>query len=476
MSLRTIGFWLGAMIFAAMLSLAPPVDMPLPAWRTAAVTALMAVWWFTEAIPVALTGTLPFLLLPLLGVQRSDKVASNYMSPVIFLVLGSAMLGLALEKWGLHRRVALMVLRRSAATPGALLFAVMAVTAFASMWINNSAATVMMLPIAAAVLGASTRSMDVRGVPSNEAERRYASAMVLGVAWASNIGGLGTLIGTPVNVVAAAAIDKVLQVHVGFIEWLIFGVPIVLVALPAGWWLLCRTVMGAGPAAGRREDVLRALGPINPLGKAEWRTLMVLLATLAGWVAVPWLEGLLPGFGDASVSLVAALALCLLPAGTGDTLLAWKDTVRAPWYLVLLLGGGIALADAVTGSGLASWVGGAIGGFSSQPMWLLLPLLALSLILITECASNVATAATFIPLVAALALGGDHDAVLFCVLAGVAASWGFANPAGTSSNAMAFATGNVRMPEMVRAGLWFDLAGALLLAAVCAVFVPLAMG
>jgi sodium-dependent dicarboxylate transporter 2/3/5 len=409
-------------------------------------------------------------------VQRSDKVASNYMSPVIFLVLGSAMLGLALEKWGLHRRVALMVLRRSAATPSALLFAVMAVTAFASMWINNSAATVMMLPIAAAVLGASTRSMDFRGVPTDEAERRYASAMVLGVAWASNIGGLGTLIGTPVNVVAAATIDKVLHVHVGFVEWLVFGVPIVLVALPVGWWLLCRTVMGAGPAASRREDVLRALGPMDPLGKAEWRTLIVLVATFAGWVSVPWLEKLLPGFGDASVSLVAALALCLLPAGTGEPLLAWRDTVRAPWYLVLLLGGGIALADAVTGSGLAGWVGTAISGFSSQPVWLLLPLLALSLILITECASNVATAATFIPLVAALALGGDHDAVLFCLLAGVAASWGFANPAGTSSNAMAFATGNVRMPEMVRSGLWFDLAGALLLAAVCAAFVPLAMG
>jgi sodium-dependent dicarboxylate transporter 2/3/5 len=277
--------------------------------------------------------------------------------------------------------------------------------------------------------------------------------------------------------VAAAAIDKVLQVRVGFTEWLVFGVPIVLVTLPVGWWLLCRTVMGTGPAAARREDVLRALGPMDPLGRAEWRVIIVLMATFAGWVSVPWLEKVLPGFGDASVSLVAVLALCLLPAGTGPgkTLLAWQDTARAPWYLVLLLGGGIALADAVTGSGLANWVGDAIKGFSSQPVWLLLPLLALSLILITECASNVATAATFIPLVAALALGGGHDAVMFCVLAGVAASWGFANPAGTSSNAMAFATGNIRMPELVKSGLWFDLAGALLLAAVCAVFVPLAM-
>ncbi len=478
MSLRSIGFWLGALLFILMLALAPPAGMPLPGWRTAAVTALMAVWWFTEAIPVALTGSLPFLLLPLLGVKRGDEVASSYMSPVIFLVIGSAMLGLALEKWGLHRRLALMVLRRSAVTPAALLFSVMAVTAFASMWINNSAATVMMLPIAGAVLAASTRTMGERGIPSDEAERRYASAMALGVAWASNIGGLGTLIGTPVNIVAAAAIDKALHVRVGFTDWLVFGLPIVVVALPVGWWLLRVTVMRASPPEPRREDVMSALGTLAPVSVPEWRTMCVLSATCAGWIAVPWLERKLPGFSDASVAILAFLLLCLIPSGneSGEKLLAWKDTGRAPWYLILLLGGGIALADSVTGSGLAAWVGVAMRGFASQPVWLLLPLIALALILVTECASNVATAATFIPLVAGLALGGGHDAVMFCIVAGVAASWGFANPAGTSSNAMAFATGTVRMPEMVKSGLWFDLAGALLLAAICAAFVPLAMG
>ncbi len=450
--------------------------MPIAGWKTAAVTVLMAVWWFTEAIPVALTGALPFLLLPVLGVRRGDAVAASYMSPVIFLIIGSAMLGLALEKWGLHRRLALMVLRRSAVTPGALLFAVMAVTAFASMWINNSAATAMMLPIAAAVLGASTRSMDDRGLLSNEAERRFACAMVLGVAWASNIGGLGTLIGTPVNVVAAAAIEKALHVRVGFIDWLVFGIPIVLTALPLGWWWLRVTVMRVSPPTPARADVLAALGNVAAPSQAEWRTIGILLATCGGWIAVPWIEKLLPGFSDASVAVLAFLLLCLVPSGRepGEKLLVWKDTTRAPWYLILLLGGGIALAESVTGSGLAAWVGNMMSGLASQPIWLLLPLMALALILVTECASNVATAATFIPLVAALALQGQHDAVMFAIVAGLAASWGFANPAGTSSNAMAFATGHVRMPEMVRSGLWFDLTGAVLLALIGAIFVPLA--
>ena len=478
-----MGFWSGAVLFAAMLNLAPPASMPPAAWHTAAVTALMAVWWFTEAIPVAATGALPFLLLPLLGVRRADAVASSYMSPVIFLILGSAMLGLALEKWQLHRRLALLVLQRSAVTPGALLFAVMAVTTFVSMWINNSAATVMMLPIAAAVVGASTRTMDGHGLLHDDAERRYAAAMALGVAWASNIGGLGTLIGTPVNVVAAAAIDKALSVHIGFLDWMLFGVPIMLTTLPLGWWLLRVSVMRASPASPRRDQVLAAMGPLQPLGRPQWRTLLVLLTTCAGWVMVPWLEKMLPGFNDASVAMLALLLLCLIPSGdhsganhVGENLLTWDDTKRAPWYLVLLLGGGIALAESVTASGLAAWVGNGLRDLASWPVWLLLPLLAVALSLVTECASNVATAATFIPLIAALALGGGHDAVLFSVVAGLAASWGFANPAGTSSNAMAFATGHIRMPDMVRSGLAFDLTGALLLAAVGAVFVPWALG
>lgn len=454
------------------------MDMTLPAWRTASVTALMAVWWFTEAVPVALTGALPFLMLPVLGVQRSEEVAANYMSPVIFLILGSAMLGLALEKWGLHRRLALMVLRRSANTPAALLLSVMVVTAFASMWINNSAATVMMLPIAGAVLAASTRSMGTSGQLDDDVERRYAAAMALGVAWASNVGGLGTLIGTPVNVVAAAAISKALDVRITFVDWLVFGIPIVLTALPLGWWLLRKTVMRGSPPPVDRDVVLSALGTMEAMQKPQWRTLALLSLTCAGWVMVPWLEKKLPGFSDASVGMLALLLLCLVPSGRepGEKLLAWEDTKRAPWYLVMLLGGGIALADAVTGSGLAAWVGMALRDFAHVPVWLLLPAIALALILVTECASNVATAATFIPLVAALALGGGHDAVTFCVAAGLAASWGFANPAGTSSNAMAFATGHIRMPEMVRSGLWFDVAGAILLAAICAVFVPLALG
>jgi sodium-dependent dicarboxylate transporter 2/3/5 len=478
-SLRTVGFWLGVVVCLAMVMAEPPPGMPFMAWRTAAVAALMAIWWFSEAIPVAATGGLPFLLLPMLGVQRGDEVAANYMSPVLFLILGSAMLGLALEKWGLHRRLALLVLQRSAMTPSALLLSVMGITAFASLWINNSAATVMMLPIAGAVLAASTRTMPAQGgTPNDDSERRYACAMALGVAWASNVGGLGTLIGTPVNVIAAASIAKVLEVRITFLDWLIFGIPIVIVCLPVAWWLLRATVMRGQPATPQRADVLAAIGPQAPMAAPEWRVMAVLALTCAGWVLVPWIEKRVTGFTDAAVAMLALLLLCLVPSGrvAGEKLLAWDDTRRAPWYLVMLLGGGIALADAVTGSGLAAWLGESLRGVAGQPLWILLPMIAFALILITECASNVATAATFIPLVAALAAGGGHDPVMFAVTAGIAASWGFANPAGTSSNAMAFATGHVRMPEMVRSGLWFDLLGAALLAALCAVFVPLALG
>jgi sodium-dependent dicarboxylate transporter 2/3/5 len=476
-NLRNGGFWSGVVVFAAMLAAPAPAGLSGAGWNTAAVAALMAIWWFSEAVPVAFTGALPFLLLPLLGVARADEVARGYMSPVIFLILGSTMLGIALEKWGLHRRVALAVLHRSGVAPQQLLLAIIGIAAFASMWINNSATTIMMVPIAMAITLASAPSLRSGATPL-ETERRFACAMALGVAWGSNIGGLGTIIGTPVNLVAAGAIERALGIQIGFAEWLMFGLPIVLLGVPLGWWVLRATIMTRPLAAADRAAVLAAVGQVEPWRPAERRTLYVLLGASAGWVAMPWLETWLRGINDAAIGLIAALALSLIPAGSttrGERLLAWPDTLRAPWYLVLLLGGGLALADAITRTGLSQFMGEGLHAVADLPAWQLLPLIALVLILITECASNVATAATFIPVVVGLAVAGGHNAAVFAVVAGLAASWGFANPAGTSSNAMAYATGFVRMPEMLRSGFTFDLVGAALLAALVIWFVPWAL-
>jgi sodium-dependent dicarboxylate transporter 2/3/5 len=461
---RRLGFWLGLAAFAAMLALPPPAGLASDGWRTAAVAVLMAVWWFTEAVPVALTGSLPFLALPLLGVARPEAVAAQYMSPVLFLVLGGAMLGIALEKWQLHRRLAIAVVARSSPEPRRLLLSFMLATAFVSMWVNNSATTVMMLPIATALIAALTRTLD--GPRPDPDEKRFAAALVLSVAYASNLGGFATPIGTPVNPVAIGIIEREFGIRISFLEWMSFGIPLALTGVLIAWLLLSRLSLPFCLAPARREDIMAAIGPVGPLNAPQWRVIAVVAGASLAWVSLPWLATLLPGLSDAGVAVAAALALCVIPAGangSGGRLLEWSDARQAPWYLILLLGGGLALADSVVRSGLGGWLAGELSMFAGLPLPALLLLLVLMCVAVTECASNIATASILMPIAATLAGGGD--ALLLSLAAGIAASWGFANPAGTSSNAMVFGTGRIGVGQMLRAGLWLDLAGALLIVA-----------
>lgn len=472
--MRRTGFWLGTLLFGVMLATAPPGGLPIEGWRTAAVAVLMACWWFTEAVPVALTGTLPFLLLPLLGVAKAEAVAAKYMAPVIFLILAGSMLGVAMEKWGLHRRLAIAVIRRVRPEPRVLLFAVMCVTALVSMWVNNSATTVMMLPIASATMYAVTRSLDSAQPEINE--QRFAAAMVISVAYASNIGGFATPIGTPVNPIAIGLIDQTFGVQISFAEWMAFGVPIMLLALPLTWWLLSRVSFPFRLPSGDRSRLIEAIGNVGAMTTAEKRVALVVVATSALWIVQPALMPLLPGLSDAAIAVIGALSLCLIPSGAaqgGRFLLEWPEARTAPWYLIMLLGGGLAIADSIVGTGLSDWLGAALGAAAALPLVVLLVLVAAQCVLVTEAASNLATAATFIPIAATLAASGGHDGVALALAAGMAASWGFANPAGTSSNAMVYGTGRVSVPQMLRAGLWVDLLGVLLITAACGLIVPL---
>jgi sodium-dependent dicarboxylate transporter 2/3/5 len=475
MDIQRIGFWLGAVLFAAMLLVDPPAGLSEAGWKTAAVTVLMACWWFTEAVPVSLTGSIPFLLLPLLGVVRADEIAGKYMAPVLFLIIGGTLIGLAFEKWNLHRRVALMVVSRASPDPRHLMLAIMVVTAAISMIVNNSATTVMMLPIATAALGALAPALD--GPNASRDERNFGAAMVLAVAYASNIGGFGTPIGTPVNPIMLGILERTLNVQISFVEWLAFGLPFVIIGIPACWWMLCRVTLPFRLQAADPVALAAAIGHSAPMTTPEKRVVAVVLLTSAAWVLQPLLQPVLPGLTDAGIAIAAAVALCVLPSGEvggkrGRYLLEWQDARNAPWYLILLLGGGLALADVVVQSGLSAWLGAALGSFAGLPLLPLLVVISIMCVLVTECASNVATATIFMPIAASLAIAGGHDPLPAAMVAGLAASMGFANPAATSSNAMVFATGRLRVTQMFRSGLLFDLFGAVLIALICAWIVP----
>ena len=484
MRLQRAGFWLGAALFTLMLLLPAPEGLSVAGWRVAALTALIGCWWFTEAVPVTLTGSLPFLALPLLGVAKADAIAGLYMSPVLFLILGGALVGLSFEKWGLHRRVALAVVARVDPEPRTLLFAVMAVTAFVSMWVNNSSTTVMMLPIAMAALGAviggeGGAAQDAAGTAATTRDaRNFAAAMILSVSLASNLGGFATPIGTPVNSIAVGILERSYDTQLSFAGWMVFGVPFMLLSLPACWWILSRVTLPFRLAGPGRDAVRAAIGDPGPWTAPQRRTLAVVLLVALAWVFQPLVERLLPGITDAGIAVAGALLLCVLPSGdarpgASQRLLEWEDARRAPWYLILLLGGGLALADAVVKSGLSAWLGTALGAVGGLPLLPMLLAIALLCGLITEAASNVATATIFMPVAASLAMGAGYDPALAALCAAMAANLGFANPAATSSNALVYSTGKVPITAMLKSGLLVDLIGALLIALLCATVVPL---
>ena len=489
MSVQRLGFWIGLALAAAMLLSPPPEGLAPAGWRVAALTVLIGCWWFTEAVPVTLTGSLPFLALPVLGLASPEAVAAQYMSPVMFLILGGAMVGLAFERCGLHRRVALAVVSRVGTSPGRLLAAVMAVTAFISMWVNNSATTVMMLPIALAVLSATVGTGVGTGAgtdhgaatdPGGDAAR-FAAALILSVTLASNLGGFATPIGTPVNAIGVGILERNYGVQLSFIEWMAFGVPFVLLTLPLCWWILRRVTSSFELAAPSAAALQSALGSPGRWSTPERRVLAVTSLVAASWIFQPVLMGYIPGVSDAGIAVAGALALAMLPSGdTGDgarrRLLEWEDARQAPWYLILLLGGGLALADAVVRSGLSAWLGSALGTVAGLPLLPMLLAIALLCALITEAASNVATATIFMPIAGGLAASAGFDPALGALCAAMAANLGFANPAATSSNALVYGTGRVPIRTMLKTGLLLDLVGAATIAVLCATIVALLRG
>lgn len=440
--------------------LGPPEGLSREGAVALALLAVMALWWFTEALPVTATALLPFLVLPAAGVGKPAEVAASFMSPVIFLVLGGALLALAIEKSGLHRRIAVAVVSRAGASPRRLVLAFMAATAFLSMWISNTASALIMMPIAVSVLAAVLPAPEARGAD----QRRFAIALVLGVAYSASIGGLGTLIGSPTNAIAAGILDRSLGVKLGFAQWLAIGLPLVAMTIPAGWWLLTRVACRFELPDFERATVIEAFSSQRGWSPAERRLLPLLLAAVAAWVLLPLLKiPALSGVEDASIAILAALALFVIPAGRplapGTTLLEWRDTARAPWDVLFLFGGGLALADAITRTGLGTWLGDVIGELGTLPLPVFVLLVTLTVIAVTEFASNVAAAASFIPVVAGVTLALGLDPLVLTLPAALAASWGFMMPAGTPPNAIAYATGTVTVAQMIRAGLWFNLLG-----------------
>ncbi len=421
--------------------------LPAAASWTVLVTVLCAVWWMTEALPLPATALLPLAVFPVVGVLTPEDVASAYGNSMILLFLGGFILSRGMESSGAHQRIALQMMQLFGGSGRRLVFGFMAAAALLSMWISNTATALMLLPVALAV---------VRGAENP----RLAMALLLAVAYGSSIGGLGTPIGSPPNLVFLKVYEQSTGTAIGFLQWMSYGMPVVLLFLPLAAWWLSRHV--------RAGDQV-SLPPPGSWTAAERRVLLVFALTALGWVTrtdpfggwSQWWN--LPGANDASVALLGALLLFILPNGRGERLLDWESAVTLPWGMLILFGGGIAIAKAFAESGLSDVLGAAFAGLQHLPVLLMVVLVAALVTALTELNSNTATAVLLLPVLAAVALSLGVDPLLLMLPATLSASCAFMLPVATPPNAIVFGSGQVPIQVMVREGLVLNLLGLIII-------------
>ena len=478
---KVIGLGLGALLFTVLLLSPAPEGMSLAAWRVAAVAVLMAVWWISEALPIAATALLPIALFPLLGVMRTAQVTVSYADHLIYLFLGGFLIAMAMQRWELHRRIALHTIRLVGVSPARIVLGFMLATALLSMWISNTATAMMMLPIALAVIGQIERLKPEQAGEDTSRAEGLGTSLMLGIAYAASIGGVATLIGTPPNAILAGVVERLYGYRISFAAWMGFGLPLSLLMLAIAWFYLTRYAYPSGRRSlpGARELIGRELAALGSMsGPERW-----VLTVFAG-VALLWIgRGLfkiesLAMVSDASIAIAGALLLFIIPADFAkrEFLLDWQTAAKLPWDILILFGGGFALAQGFGDSGLTEWIVTRLSGLAGVPLLVLVAAVTLVVIFLTEVTSNTATATLVLPVMGALAAAVDVHPLGLMVPAAVAASYAFMLPVATPPNAIVFSSRLVSIPQMARAGLWMNLIATVVIAAFVLLLLPLLWG
>ena len=457
-----------------MLAAGPMGTIELPAWRTSALAVWMAVWWVTEAVPIPATALLPLVLLPLLGILSMNAAAAAYANPVIYLFLGGFLIAAAFEQSGLHRRLALALVQRAGARPEGIIAGFMLSAGFMSMWVSNTATVLMLLPLATSLID---RMHALRG--DDPSIRRFEPALLLGLAYAATLGGLGTLIGTPPNALLAGYLASTHDIRIPFGTFMLIAVPIVIVSLPITWLLLTRVLFplrGVELPLGR-EMIAAERAALGPMSRGEIAVAVVAILTAAAWVTQPLLVRIAPGITDANISIAGALLLLVVPLDRdGRRVIDWRAAERIPWGVLVLFGGGLSLAAAIQESGLAAWIGNSVGALRDVHPLLLIAVVTTLVLFLTELTSNTATAAAFLPVVGSVAVGAGMSPLLLTVPAALAATCAFMLPVGTPPNAIVFGTGRLTIPQMARAGVLLNVMMVVIISITCWLLVEPVLG
>jgi sodium-dependent dicarboxylate transporter 2/3/5 len=463
---KAVGLILAPLLFVIFLLIPPPID-PM-AWKVMACMIWMVLWWFTEAVPIPVTSLLPLVLFPLLQIGTMKDVAAPYASPIVYLFMGGFFIALAMEKSGLHRRIALTILRLTGSTANGIILGFMLATGFISMWVSNTATTVMMLPIAVSVISVLEQNAQI----SAQQCKMFALTLMLSIAYAANIGGMATLIGTPPNIVFAGFMQKTFQMQIGFVQWMIVATPISLVMLLITYLLLTKVMYPnrIGRITNSGDFIYNHLKELGKLSKAEKMVSMIFFITAFGWILRPQIESVLqwwiPGttLSDTTIAMIGGLLVFVVPKNLreGQFLLAWEDCKKLPWGILLLFGGGLALADSMEKTGIIQMIGNTIQSYHFSTVVLLFVLVTI-MVFITELMSNVALVTIFLPVVAGIAAGSDVNILLLAIPVTLSASAAFMLPMGTPPNAIVFASGHITMPQMARTGMALNIATVIII-------------
>ncbi|MDF1654994.1 MAG: SLC13 family permease [Coxiellaceae bacterium] len=447
-----VGLFLGPIIFLAVLLSPKPELLSMSGWHTIAMAALMVVWWVTEAIPLYITAMLPLLLAPLLGIHNIKIAAAPYANPVIFLFFGGFMLAQAVQRWNFHRRVALKILLLMQGNPCRVIAGFMVATAFLSMWISNTATTLLMLPIALSVIEAV------------DADESYAKALLLAIAYSASIGGMGTIIGTPPNALLVAYMEQSANYDLSFFEWSVIAVPLVVVSIPLVYWVLTRFVfklhkLKQTSAAHSQVFIQKEYAALGQIKKPEKLIMAIFLLTATLWIIRPLLNDWLPLLSDTGISIFATILLFITPVnfGQGEFVLNWEWAKKIHWEVLVLFGGGLSLAEAVKSSQLSHWLSQFLTGLHTLPLPLVIVGVLVMILFLTELTSNTATTAIFLPIIALFAGAVKLDPIYLLIPITLSASCAFMLPTATAPNAVVFSSGKVRITDMLRAGFMLNI-------------------
>lgn len=483
-SVRISGLVIGLLLLAMTFIMPAPSGLTPAGWKVVGVTLLMASWWMTGPVHVTVTALIPMIAFPLLGIMTIKEAAAPFANPLVFLFFGGFLIARALQRWDLHKRIALIIASSVGTRPDMLILGFMVAVAFLSMWVSNTATAVMMLPVAASVIGYIS-------INDKIGENQIGTAMMLGIAYAASIGGVGTLVGTPPNAFMAAFLRaEPYNLEISFSGWMMVAVPIVIVMLPLCWFVLTHIMFRDCIAPEHRQDgkkgreiVRQALKDLGPVKTAEWRVGTIFLLVAAAWIFRPILSDI-PGLeklNDTTIGILGGMLMFLMPAGTPKDgmnvrLLSWAEAEKLPWGVLLLFGGGLSMAAAISANGVSGWIGDGLAIFKNLPLPVLVLVIAGSILLLTELTSNTTTTAALLPIIAAMAAVAGQDVLGLAAPAALAASCAFMLPVATPPNAVVFASGYVTIPQMIRAGVVVNIIAILCITAASLWLLPIVFG